>query len=50
MIWHLCDGSRTVAEISALLVDAFPDEGDSVARDVAATLGQLQTAGSIVVG
>ncbi len=33
LIWGLCDGTGTVAEIVQLLRDAFPDTGD-VAADV----------------
>lgn len=41
LIWQLCDGTRTPAEISALLSAAYPDAADSMPTDVAATLRTL---------
>ncbi len=41
LIWHLCDGTRTTAEISTLLSDAFPDAAASIPADVDATLRTL---------
>lgn len=40
-VWHLCDGSRTVAEIARLLGDAFPEARRQVAADVREAVAQL---------
>ena len=34
LVWHLCDGQRSVADIIELLVDAYPDTEDAVRADV----------------
>jgi hypothetical protein len=41
LIWHLCDGTHTAAEISALLNEAYPEAAMSIPADVAATLQTL---------
>lgn len=41
LIWHLCDGTHTAAEISALLCDAFPEASTSIPDDVTTTLHTL---------
>jgi len=38
LVWRLCDGQRTVDEITALLAAAFPEAADTVAQDVATVL------------
>lgn len=38
VIWKLCDGSRTTAEIIALLQAAYPEAASSIPEDVVATL------------
>ncbi len=38
LLWQLCDGARTVAEITAILSAAWPDAAASIAADVANTL------------
>lgn len=45
LVWRLADGSRSPAEIAALLADAYP--GASVAEDVARTLGEFDQRGAI---
>ncbi len=47
MIWQLCDGQRTVREITDLLVAAFPQAADFIADDVEATLQQFLEHGAI---
>jgi hypothetical protein len=47
IIWELCNGVRSEQEISALLVEAFPDAADSLARDVEATLCRFVDEGAI---
>jgi coenzyme PQQ synthesis protein D (PqqD) len=41
VVWHLCDGSRTIAEIARLLGDAFPEARRQVAADVPEAVEQL---------
>ena len=38
LIWQLCDGRRDVEAIRKLLMEAFPDNAQQVAGDVAAVL------------
>jgi hypothetical protein len=47
LIWQLCDGQRTLQEITALLVAAYPEAADTIAEDVAATLLQFSQHGAI---
>jgi hypothetical protein len=41
LIWHLCDGTHTSAEISALLGAAYPEAAASIPPDVESTLRTL---------
>ena len=41
LIWHLCDGTHTAAEISTLLSEAYPEAAASIPADVDATLRTL---------
>jgi hypothetical protein len=41
LVWQLCDGKRTVEEVTALLRDAFPEAADTIAGDVEAVLQQF---------
>jgi hypothetical protein len=47
LIWQLCDGERTVQQIVDLLVDAYPEAAEEIARDVRATLQQFADHGAI---
>ena len=47
LVWELCDGQRSVAEIGTLLGDAFPDQTDEVRSDVAAVVDRLSTEGAL---
>lgn len=38
LVWQLCDGGRSVAEITALLTAVFPEAAETVPEDVAAVL------------
>lgn len=40
-IWHLCDGSRTVAQIAEVVGDEYDAEGAPVQEDVAAFVSEL---------
>lgn len=48
LVWGLCDGNRTVADIIALLEASYPDADPPVADGVAAALESLQKDGMIV--
>ena len=41
MIWALCDGQRTVGEITQLISDAYPDQREAVATDVTRIIDTL---------
>ncbi|MCP5094028.1 MAG: pyrroloquinoline quinone biosynthesis peptide chaperone PqqD [Chloroflexi bacterium] len=47
MIWQLCDGQRTVADIIQLLSAAYPESKDEIAADVVTTLNQFAKHGAI---
>jgi coenzyme PQQ biosynthesis protein PqqD len=38
LIWQLCDGQRSVADIIRLLAEAYPDSAGQIQADVRATL------------
>ncbi len=48
LVWSLCDGSRSVDEITEIIAGNFPASAGSVAADVAEALAQLQQAGVVV--
>ena len=41
VIWRLCDGHRSVADIISALTDAYPDLAGEVSIDVRETLGSF---------
>ena len=41
LIWQLCNGQYTTAEIAELLQDAFPDAEGSIVDEVEVTLQRL---------
>lgn len=47
VIWGLCDGSHTVAEITALLREAYPAAASSIPADVEATLAEFSRHGAL---
>ncbi len=47
LIWRLCDGRRTAAEIVSLLRVAFPEAAATLTAEVETTLTQLQQHGAI---
>ncbi|MGO9357552.1 MAG: PqqD family protein [Xanthobacteraceae bacterium] len=49
MVWGLCDGVRTVADIIALLEGAYPDAGASIVADVEDAFQSLHKDGMIVL-
>jgi hypothetical protein len=49
LIFRLCDGSRSVAEISRLLGEAYPEAKEQIAREVGDTVDQLLGHGALVL-
>ena len=47
LIWRLCDGQRTVEEITSLLSQAFPEAADTIPAEAEATLRQFHEHGAI---
>lgn len=47
IIWRLCDGKLTTAEIIELLTEAFPDAEDSIEQDVIDSLKLFETNNAI---
>jgi Coenzyme PQQ synthesis protein D (PqqD) len=47
LIWLLCDGERTVAEVISLLSDSYPESAGEIAMDVQTTLQQFEEQGCI---
>lgn len=47
LIWRLCDGQRSVAEITSLLRAAFPEAATALTAEVVTTLAQFQQHGAI---
>lgn len=48
MVWGLCDGTRTVADIVALLEASYPDDQPIIAEGVAVAIEGLHKDGMIV--
>jgi pyrroloquinoline quinone biosynthesis protein D len=42
IIWQLCTGEQTVADIIALIKDAYPAQPEDLEQDVIATLTELK--------
>jgi hypothetical protein len=47
IIWTLCDGTRTIAEIIALLREGFPDQADVIAEEVESSLRLFAEHGAV---
>jgi hypothetical protein len=47
VIWQLCDGQRTVEEITALLAESYPDSAGTIVADVESTLRRFAAYGAI---
>ncbi len=48
LIWGLCDGQRSVAEIVELLGAVYPESADDIAVDVPQTIQELLARGALV--
>jgi coenzyme PQQ biosynthesis protein PqqD len=49
LVWGLCDGARSVADIIAVLVESYPDAEAAIAEDVREAVESLQKDGMIVL-
>jgi hypothetical protein len=49
VIWFLCDGERSVAEISRLIAGAYPESRDTIADDVRRTVSELAKQGALTL-
>ena len=47
LIWGLCDGRQTVADIVRLLSDSYPDASPAIAADVEEALAAFDRHGAI---
>lgn len=47
LVWQLCDGHRSVAEMRTLILDAYPDQAAQILDDLPAALQQLAACGAI---
>lgn len=47
MVWRLCDGRRSVAEIVEMLTAVYPEAAADIAQDVPDLLTQFATQGAI---
>ena len=45
LIWQLCDGSRNVGELIAVLDDEFPAQAAQIAEDVETAILEMQQQG-----
>ncbi len=47
LIWQLCNGERTPAEIGALITAAYPEAAEAIEQQLASTLSQFHEQGAI---
>ncbi len=47
LIWQLCDGKRTAAEMIGLLSEFYPESAGEIADDVQSTLQQFAEQGCV---
>ncbi len=47
LVWQLCDGQRTVADIRDILAAAYPDDAPSIIQDVPDILAAFAQHGAI---
>jgi hypothetical protein len=48
-VWQLCDGTRSVQQITDALCGAYPDEASTIAHDVDDTLTRLEREGALIL-
>ena len=49
LIFRLCDGARSLAEITAMLCKAYPEAGERLAREVEETVDKLAQHGALTL-
>jgi hypothetical protein len=49
LIWGLCDGVRSTADVCQMIERGYPDAPANLSDDVTATLAQLEECGLLVV-
>jgi len=49
LIWGLCDGQRSVHEITGIIANTYPDAGPTLADEVGETVDRLQQNGVLLV-
>jgi pyrroloquinoline quinone biosynthesis protein D len=49
IIWRLCDGKRSIDEITELIKESYPEAGDRTRQDVEATLRTFNDHGAIKI-
>lgn len=49
IIWKLCDGERTIGEITTLIAASFPDDAHRILEDVQAALQRFADEGAITL-
>ena len=49
LVWQLCDGNRSVADIVSILTQSFPDEDSRINSDVLSALDMFQNQGALVI-
>jgi hypothetical protein len=47
VVWQLCDGERTVAEMVDLLMDAYPEASSSIEKDVRSIVAEFAEHGAV---
>ena len=47
LIWRLCDGQRSIADIKTLIQEAYPSAPGQVEADLQKTMAQLLESGAI---
>ena len=50
LIWQLCDGSRSVPQIVALLSEAYPETQEQIAAEVPLAIQDLRKKGALEGG
>lgn len=45
LIWQLCDGKRTIVQLSDQVAEAYPDSADQIRKDIPLIVQQLEELG-----
>lgn len=48
IVWYLCDGERSVGEITGLLTESYPDASEGIESDVRDILQSFEDHGCVV--